>query len=823
MAAKRRRTKRALGLVGLALGWLPALPAAELTPGDVEFFEAKIRPILVESCYKCHSAEAGKSKGDLLLDTKAALAKGGATGAAIVPGDPDKSLLIQAVRHTDADLKMPPEEEGGKLPPEQVALLEEWVRRGAPDPRTGGKPHPLDLDAARRHWAFQPVTAPAVPAAKKGEPVRTPVDAFVFAKLAERNVAPGPEADRRTLLRRVTFDLTGLPPTAAEMDAFLADQSPNAYAKVVDRLLASPQYGERWGRFWLDVARYADTKGYLAGNVERRYPFSHTYRDYVIRAFNADLPYDRFLQEQLAADRLATGEDKSPLAALGFLTLGRRFLNNQNDIIDDRIDVVTRGLMGLTVACARCHDHKFDPVSAKDYYALHGIFASSEEPEEKPLLGPLQDTPAYREFLAKQEAVRKRIAQREAEEVERFLAGIRTKTGDYLLGALEAETLPADAKFDLFAGSRKLNVEVLKRWQALLKARATASDPVLEPWLVLSKLAPGNFAAEAAARIAAWAEEKEGGKINAAILAELRAEGKMPAAAKDVAEAYNRAFARVDKAWQVKLAHAEKVKGPAPTALPVPADEALRAYLYGTDMPPALAYAPAAEMIRRQINDKTSGIKRELEALNWTEPGAPLRAMALADKAKPANSRVFLRGNPANKGPEAPRRFLSILTDRRTPPFSDGSGRLELARAIADPANPLTARVFVNRVWGWHFGEALVRTPSDFGVRTAEPVQRALLDWLAADFVAHGWSVKHLHRRIVLAHTYRQSGDVRPAAAAADPDNLLVHRYPRRRLEFEALRDALLAAAGTLDEDAPHGLRGGGEEVAARGERGSSE
>src|SRR5688572_1223347 len=303
---------------------IAAAPMPDLPPEHIEFFEAKIRPILAESCYKCHSVEAGKSKADLILDSRDALRKGGTSGAVIVPGDPDKSLLIEAVRYATEDLQMPPADEGGKLSAEKIALLEEWVKLGAPDPRTGGKPHPMDIAAARKHWAFQPVTKPAAPVVKNTAWVRTPVDAFILAQLEAKAIAPSKPADPRTLLRRVTYDLTGLPPSPAEMDAFLGAQSPDAYARVVERLLASPAYGERWGRFWLDIARYADTKGYLAGNVERRFTFSHTYRDYVIRAFNEDKPFDQFIVEQLAADQLPLGDDKSALAAMGFITLDRK-------------------------------------------------------------------------------------------------------------------------------------------------------------------------------------------------------------------------------------------------------------------------------------------------------------------------------------------------------------------------------------------------------------------------------------------------------------------------------------------------------------------
>jgi len=812
---KTARVGRNAGVSGLAALWAMAVAAslftsgwaAELPPEHVEFFEAKIRPILVDSCYKCHSAEAGKSKGDLLLDTRDSLRKGGASGAVIVPGDPSKSLLLEAVHYKDPDLQMPPLDDGGKLSDDQIAALEAWIKMGAPDPRTGGKPHPMDMAAARAHWAFQPVRKPAIPAvAAATARVATPVDAFILAALEAKQLSLSPTADPRTLLRRVTFDLTGLPPTPAEMTEFIADSSPAAYDRVLERLLASPQYGERWGRFWLDVARYADTKGYLAGNVERRFAFSHTYRDYVIRAFNADKPFDQFIVEQLAADQLPLGEDKSALAGLGFLTLGRRFLNNQNDIIDDRIDVVTRGLLGLTVSCARCHDHKFDPIPTKDYYSLHGIFASSEEPVEKPLLGPLVPTPEYQAFLDKTAEIQAKVDARAAQEVDTFLAGIRVKTGDYLLAAHDAAKLPETEKFEVFAGARKVNADVLKRWQVYLKERAVTHDPVLAPWFALAALPEEGFAQNARELIAQWSTASDPARpVNAAVVAAFVAdEAAPPASLKDVAAIYNQVVKTVEETWVAEIAAAQKASEPKPEALPDAEREAVRQLVFAEHSPAYISPTTAADMIRRQINDKTSGLKREMEALNWTEPGAPLRAMALVDKAKPVNSKVFLRGNPANRGPEAPRRFLEVLGGETRPEFTHGSGRLELARAVVQAENPLTARVLVNRVWGWHFGEGLVRTPSDFGVRTEAPVHGELLDWLAASFVESGWSVKQLHRWIVRSATYQQTSDTQAVAAAVDPDNQLVHRFTRRRLEFEALRDTVLAVAGTLD------LRSGG-------------
>jgi hypothetical protein len=535
----------------------PNSPAAAISPEAAEFFEKQVRPALVTHCYECHGEK--KQRGGLRVDSREFLLQGTDNGPALVAGNPDQSRLIQAIRH-EGELKMPPK---GKLPGEVIDLLTAWVKQGAPwpasavpPPGVGPKANP---DAWKQHWAFQPVRLPEIPPVADAAWPRTAVDRFVLAKLEEKGIAPSPAADRRTFLRRVTYDLIGLPATAAEIDAFVQDSSAEAFAKVVDRLLASPHYGERWGRYWLDVSRYADTKGYVF-QEDRNYPDAFKYRDWVIRAINEDLPYDQFLLKQIAADQLPPEEENRSLAAMGFLTLGRRFINNTHDIIDDRIDVVTRGTLGLTVTCARCHDHKFDPIPTEDYYSLYGVFISSQEPKDAP---------------------------------------------------------------------------------------------------------------------------------------------------------------------------------------------------------------------------------------------SPLR---LVDAPNPHNVQVFLRGNPANRGREAPRRFLLALAGENRQPFQKGSGRLELAQAIANSENPLTARVLVNRVWAQHFGTGLVRTPSDFGVRCEPPSHPALLDYLARTFMDGGWSLKALHRQIVLSSVYQQRSDDRPEALGLDPDNVLLWKMNRRRLDFEALRDSLLAATGQLDE-----------------------
>ncbi|HEV3029058.1 MAG TPA: DUF1549 domain-containing protein, partial [Planctomycetota bacterium] len=426
----RRILAGLLLLAGVALPG-PAVAGQEspAKPEDLEFFEAKIRPVLAERCYECHSTRAKKLKGGLTLDTREGVLRGGDSGPTLVPGDPEKSLLMKALRGSDEALKMPPRQ---KLSPDVIADFETWVKRGAPDPRVrAAGAGSGDPNLARRHWAFQPIGNPQPPPVKSLAWVTSPVDRFVLAKLEERGLRPAPPADRRTLLRRVTYDLTGLPPAPEEVDAFLADPAADAFPKVVDRLLASPAYGEHWGRHWLDVARYADTKGYVYGDREEaRFVHSYLYRDWVVRAFNEDLPYDQFLIQQIAADQLPLGPDRRALAAMGFLTLGRRFLGVVHDIIDDRIDTLARGTMALTVSCARCHDHKFDPIPTADYYSLYGVFAGSVETTVA-LKDP--SDPSFAAELGKRQKALETVFAKKRDEL---LGRIRKKTAQYLAAVL---------------------------------------------------------------------------------------------------------------------------------------------------------------------------------------------------------------------------------------------------------------------------------------------------------------------------------------------------------------------------------------------------
>jgi hypothetical protein len=771
----------------LAVGGLPAQPGGPAKPPAVsaqaaEFFEARIRPVLADNCFSCHGPK--RQRADLRLDTAAGLRKGGESGPVIVPGHPEKSRLIQAV-HRTGELKMPPR---AGLSPQAVADLTAWVKMGAPWPGGGAVVQEPAADAWKKHWAFRPVKKPAVPQVPGLPADASPVDAFLASALRAKGLSLSPPADRHTLLRRVTFDLIGLPPTAEEVEAFEKDASPDAFAKVVDRLLASPHYGERWGRHWLDVARYADTKGYVF-QEERRYAYSYTYRDYVIKAFNEDRPYDRFVLEQLAADRL--GGDPQALAAMGFLTLGRRFLNNPHDIIDDRIDTVTRGLLGLTVACARCHDHKFDPIPTTDYYSLYGVFASSVEPKELPLLGRPPRTPAYLAFEKELKAREKNLADALQAQREAALARFRARAADYLLAAQDA-TRRTGAAAQQPLGAGELSRPMVKRWEMFLAETRKGHNPVLAPWHAFAALPQKEFAAKApavAARIAANADPQR--PISRPVARAFA--GAPPASQRDVAARYAAVFAEVEKLWQ---------KAQPAKVLPDPHDEAIRQLLYAPGGPVYVPPDATFRFLDRAARDKLTALRKRIDQFRASSPVAPPRAMVLQDLPQPVTPHVFLRGNPNNPGPAVPRQFLGVLAGPQRKPFTEGSGRLELARAIASKDNPLTARVLVNRVWLHHFGKGLVQTASDFGLRSESPSHPELLDYLAWRFTEDGWSVKRLHRLILLSRAYQQGSQDRADGQRVDPENRLLWRMNRRRLDFEALRDGLLAVSGSLDRAA---------------------
>ncbi len=772
-----------------------------------DFFEAKVRPVLVENCVSCHGEE--KQKAELRLDSRERLLKGSETGPVVVPGEPRKSRLIEAI-HYRGEVLMPPK---GKLPIAAIEAIEEWVKLGAPwpaSPAIRGEKRPSapgttppGAESVATHWAFKPLRRPTLPIVKDSSWARSDLDLFALAAMEENGLTPAPEADPATLIRRVSVGLTGIRPTFDEIEEFEGDARIDSfdrgYDRLIERLLASRRYGERWGRHWLDIARYSDTKGYVF-QEERLYPYSYTYRDYVIEAFNRDLPYDRFIREQLAADLLPLGDDRRPLAAMGFLTLGRRFLNNTADIIDDRIDVVTRGFLGLTVTCARCHDHKYDPIPSRDYYSLYGVFASSFEPKDPPEIGPPAHGAEYRAYLAelqkREDEVARNLEAKEREMTDDF----RARAGEYLIaiatrraGEDRAEEKPNS---NLAAG--ELNRQVLRRWRSFLDEKAKEHDPIFAPWFLLSRIEEKEFPAKSVEMLGIWASATDSARRIHPLVAKTLAERPL-ASFRDVAERYGELLAGVEKLWRERRGPNGAAENGA-RGFEDADQEALRLVLHGSNAPTVIPKGEIERFFNRKQRDEVRNLRRKVDNLKATAPGAPPRAMVLQESSSPYEPRVFIRGNPGNPGASVPRQFLEVLAGAERKPFQKGSGRLELAEAIASKENPLTARVMVNRIWLQHFGTGLVNTPSDFGLRSESPVHRELLDTLAWHFIESGWSIKAVQRLILRSSVYRQESRSENDSGRRDPENRLLSRAGRFRLDFEALRDSLLAASGVLDE-----------------------
>lgn len=747
--------------------------AAQTEAAKHEFFEAKIRPLLITACYDCHTDSA---KGGLRVDSREALLKGGKRGAAIVPGQPENSLLIKAVSHTDEKLKMP--RGAAKLKDEEIAALSQWIKAGAEWPATVAKNDYLIKPEHKAHWAFQPLGKAAVPTVKGV--TGNAIDAFLLAKLEANGLTFNPPADKRTLLRRVTYDLTGLPPTYEELNAFLADNAPDAYAKVVDRLLASSAYGEKWGRHWLDLARYSDTVGMVdaGNNLQGWFPYSYTYRDWVIRALNDDLPYDQFLLQQLAADKLPNNEAKN-LAALGFVSLSRGGLNaNYHERLDDKIDVVSRGLLGLTVSCARCHNHKFDPIPTKDYYAFYTIFNNTREPKTLPLLDAKNADLAKWEAETKveEEKIEAEIAKMRENRYPALKALYRTEPeiAKCLRSVYEAREIKSDEALQKFAQEKDYNLYMLKRWRDYLQKVGT--NEVWSLWQQLVTLPENDFKAKAAAVIAG--QSKSNPLITKAFAA-------TPATLREAADIYGKVLATYDKPEALANAH----------------EEQLRQVLRAADAPTEMPFSDYVQFRVSVDGQNEDGRRTRLTNLFLAQAyrGAPPRAQSVEDLDTLKPGFVFLRGKPELKGDAVSPQFLQILAGDHRQPFTNGSGRLELAQSIANKDNPLTARVFVNRVWQNHFGNGLVRTSSDFGTRGDAPTHPELLDYLSRTFIENGWSMKRLHRMLLLTRAYQQSSTDNPAAHNLDPENKWLWRMARRRLAIEELRDSLLVASHKLD------------------------
>ncbi|MFT5470397.1 MAG: hypothetical protein ACI8UO_005525 [Verrucomicrobiales bacterium] len=912
-------------LTAFLLSVVPSPADAEATPLDaaqVEFFEQKIRPVLAEHCYECHSASSKKVKGGLLLDFRDATRKGGDSGAAVVPENIEESLLISALRHDE--FEMPPK---GKLPDSVIADFVKWVEMGAPDPRGGEMAiaSTIDFEAAGKHWAYQPITTPELPTVRNPNWRKSDIDDFTLAKMEQLNLQPVEPAGKRELIRRATFDLTGLPPSPEEVTAFLEDVSPQAFEKVVDRLLESEHYGERWARYWLDVARYAEDQ---AHSSSARNTNGFRYRDWVVAAFNSDMPYDRFVKLQIAGDLIEAEPEAAHdhLVALGLFGLGARYYKNSDkakaaaDELDDRIDTLTRGFLGLTVSCARCHDHKFDPIPTQDYYSLAGIFQSSKL-NDAPLCPP-EEVQAYN-------AGQQRIKTLDAD-LKRFQAAEKSSAAESKVGDIAkyieaiwryriAESRGQSLKTKALAESNDLNEFLLKRWINFLHPKEKGKVSELEPWFALNLddaqeidqipdtvrtvalgfqaqvqkliavrdgLAPSNLVERGddephhpgsprfvtplvtkvrpAAGIdvdirgakqlflvvsdggngkscdhADWVEPRligDKGELKLTEVSWTSIEGSSGTPTRngkgkairvggktypngigvhapnvivyDVPEGYDRfkAIGGLDNSGSDQAAcgdqasvqfsvYTEKpIAGPAKA---VPGKDLLTKVL-GKDGPFAVSDKDLEKFRTAGKREEFEKLRADIEEAKKSAPAMYAVAHGYAE-AGAADMRVFVRGNPARQREVAPRRFLRILAGESRPHYTNGSGRRELAEAIASRDNPLTARVIVNRIWQHHFGRGIVATPSNFGKLGEAPTHPELINYLAARFLESGWSIKTLHREIMRSSTYQLSTAFSESNANIDGDNRFLWRMNRRRLDVEAWRDALLDVSGRLD------------------------
>ena len=780
--------------VAILLGSVLTANAAGPTPRQIEFFENRIRPVLAQHCQECHGVK--KQESGLRLDAREFILKGGDSGPAMVLGKPDESLLIEAVRHESFEMPPAPAD---PLDEGDIGALTRWVKMGAPWPQGDMPTGPMLGDQeyigkqAADHWSFQPIEKPELPEVPEELNARNPIDRFVVAELREQNLTLSEQADRRTLIRRITFDLTGLPPTEGEIADFVNDKDPDAYRKVVDRLLASPHFGERWGRHWLDIARYADTRDWFP-QIDPRYPYAWTYRDWVVRAFNEDMPYDQFLKYQIAADQLVEDEDSQHLAALGLLTVGPRFRNNVQEQISDRIDVVTRGVLGLTVTCARCHDHKYDPIPIEDYYSLYGVFASSEIPDELPLIEgfpvPEKEFQEFQQARAEKQAALDKYKQGLQTEAHRDL---RKRPADYLIGYYEMNVTKKESIRSLISKRKLKETAMTPLAQNLDRAarqKQWREHPVLGAYLALVRVPEKQFEAKREDLLKTYGE-----KINPLV------QGALTENPPKNSVELQQTFGELLKQAQVKFAQTRQ-QNPEATVLDDSHWEQVRQVLYDPKGPFVLNVeaVTAASRLLGKGRVALAKVQNAVKEIEVSHPGSPARAMVMVDAERPMTPAVFLRGDSRRRGDRVPRQFLEVIAGEDRQPFSkDASGRRELAEAIVAKDNPLTARVMVNRVWMHLFDQGLVSTPGDFGLRSDPPTHPELLDWMSNYFIHQDWSVKQLIRMIVLSRTYRQSSEIDERHATIDPDNRYLWRANRKRLDFEAMRDAMLVAGGEID------------------------
>jgi hypothetical protein len=837
--SKRSLCEILLLLLGVAIR---AAYAQSLAPASPDFFETKVRPVLANNCYSCHT---GTSMGGLRVDSREALLKGGGRGALIVPGDPDKSLLVEAVRQTDPKLKMPM---GGKLKESEVEDIVAWIKAGAVWPANASAPTaaiaPTEkyviAPERKNFWSLLPLKDPQPPQVKDARWPKTAIDRFVLARLEKDGMKPVRPANRHDLIRRATLDLTGLPPTPEEIAAFEKDTSPDALAKVVDRLLASPHYGERWGRFWLDVARYGEDD-YRSLNPNPRgyhpYPNAYAYRDWVIQAFNDDMPYDAFVKAQIAGDLLDERTRYKTLPATGFLGLGPWYYDNgavevtRADERHDRVDVVTRGFLGLTVACARCHDHKYDPIPQTDYYSLAGVFLNTAY-HEYPRVpkSVLDDYTKLEEEVEKKQKVLQEIQTNLSTQLSESLA---FKTSNYLQGVYEVAGQMRD--IETVVESRKLDYELLERWIKYME-KPTDKYHYKEAWQALMKKATpapagggGRGMGDGGGGGRGGAGGRGGGNQEVKKLAdEFQASViKVMLARKELTEENDIIAAKALEGTKKKkrankpnefITNDDFCPNCGLRLKTMPEDESsfwteiFQRELTDADDPAAMMAAggragkPGVLLFRGWGLESRSGaeaqaqmasIKADVdEARKKLEPGYPF-LHGVEDAKEPVNLPVALRGNPNNLGAEVPRHFLSMLSKDDPQLFQKGSGRLELADDILQ--QPIAMRVFVNRVWKGHFGTGIVDTPSNFGMTGERPTNPELLEYLASNFAKNGMSIKKLHRDIMLSAVYQLSTDKDESNYAKDSGDRLYWRMDRKRMDAEQIRDAVLMVAGNLD------------------------
>lgn len=804
------------GCCFLGIAWLSC---AQQASEKIEFFESRIRPVLANHCYSCHT---DSKLGGLQVNSRVALLSGGKSGPAISVGKPEDSLLIRAVMHVDPNLKMPLG--APKLKDNEIADLKYWIQTGAIWPNEDAKTEEAPVAAAkftitpeqRKFWSFQPIQKPAVPAVKDAGWAQTPIDRFILAKLEDNHLKPARQADKRELIRRAYYDLTGLPPTPEQVDAFLSDDSPGAFAKIVDRLLASPQYGERWARHWLDVARYADGSGVpdrrpvFLGYGQARDGYANTwrYRDWVAQAFNQDLPYDEFVKAQIAADLMPEPERTKMLPGLGFLGIGPWFTGDDVVFVearanerDDKIDVVTKGLLGMTVTCARCHNHKYDPISQKDYYALAGIFASSGYWEYN--LVPEGEVKAYQDQRKRVKAAEVALQEYADACALRVAETLTGQIPQYMMAVRELVLAnPKALKSDLnqAAQAEKLDPETLQRWFQYLTA-AEKLHPYLKNWDAM--MARGGGTDDEARKLAENFRD-----LVAKVIPEKKA---VIAANEEMTRNYkpdpNEATALLPgdlmqfELFQYKQQMVQKVMDTNHfyVWLDVVQSENDQSYVKKDGI---FEYKGKAllRFLTMEEKSKLDAIQADVARLTKAMPREYPYLMALKDEASPVNVKLNIRGNAHALGQEVPRGFPAILAHTGGDPqsFTNGSGRTQLAEAIV--GSPLTARVMVNRIWQHHFGHGIVDSPSNFGMMGDRPTHPELLDYLASRFIESGWSVKTLHREIMLSAVYQEAYQPSAANSAVDPDNHLLWRANFRRLEVEAIRDSMLYVTGNLDE-----------------------